>query len=116
MINVAVSGAAGRMGATVCTAVEGAEDMSLVGRADPHLEVHLQDVVADADVVVDFSTPSTGLDNARLCLEDGVHVVTGTTGIDYTSLTGFDANLFFAPNFAIGAVLMMVVAQQIGRH
>jgi 4-hydroxy-tetrahydrodipicolinate reductase len=118
MINVAVSGAAGRMGSTVCAAVEGADDMSLVGRADPQLEVHLQDVVADADVVVDFTTPSTGLDNARLCLEDGVHVVSGTTGIDYTSLAGVsdDARLFFAPNFAIGAVLMMVASQQIARH
>jgi 4-hydroxy-tetrahydrodipicolinate reductase len=117
MINVAVSGAAGRMGATVCHAVEGAEDMALVGRADPHLEVHLQDVIGDADVVVDFSTPATALDNARLCLENGVHCVTGTTGADYEELRGVgNANLFFAPNFAIGAVLMMVAAQQIARH
>jgi 4-hydroxy-tetrahydrodipicolinate reductase len=117
MINVAVSGAAGRMGQAVVAAVDGADDMALVGRADPHLETALQDVLADADVVVDFSTPETALDNARMCLEAGVHCVTGTTGADYSQLAGVGtANLFFAPNFAIGAVLLMEVSQQIARH
>jgi 4-hydroxy-tetrahydrodipicolinate reductase len=116
-INVAVSGAAGRMGSTVCTAVEGADDMELVGRADPQLDRHLQDVLPDADVVVDFSTPETAIDNARACLEAGVHCVTGTTGADYSVLRGVgSANLFFAPNFAIGAVLMMQASQQIAKH
>jgi 4-hydroxy-tetrahydrodipicolinate reductase len=117
LINVAVSGAAGRMGSTVVAAVDGAEDMALVGRADPQLETGLQDVLGDADVVVDFSTPETALDNARACLEAGVHCVTGTTGADYSVLRGVgSANLFFAPNFAIGAVLMIQVSQQIARH
>ena len=117
MINVAVSGAAGRMGQAVVAAVEGAEDMALVGRADPLLETGLQDVLPDADVVVDFTTPETALDNARACLEAGVHCVTGTTGADYSQLAGVGgANLFFAPNFAIGAVLLMQVSQQIARH
>ena len=117
LINVAVSGAAGRMGSTVVTAVEGADDMALVGRADPQLETGLQDVLPDADVVVDFSTPATAIDNARMCLEAGVHCVTGTTGADYAQLAGVgSANLFFAPNFAIGAVLLMQVSQQIARH
>ncbi len=116
-INVAVSGAAGRMGQAVVAAVEGADDMELVGRVDPELDTALQDVLPDADVVVDFSTPETGLDNARHCLEAGVHCVTGTTGIDYSVLEGVgDANLFFAPNFAIGAVLMMEVSKQIAKH
>jgi 4-hydroxy-tetrahydrodipicolinate reductase len=116
-INVAVSGAAGRMGQAVVAAVEGADDMELVGRADPQLETGLQDVLPDADVVVDFSTPATALDNARMCLEAGVHCVTGTTGADYSQLAGVGtANLFFAPNFAIGAVLLMEVSQQIARH
>ena len=116
-INVAVSGAAGRMGQAVVAAVEGADDMELVGRADPQLETGLQDVLPDADVVVDFSTPETALDNARMCLEAGVHCVTGTTGADYSQLAGVgSANLFFAPNFAIGAVLLMQVSQQIARH
>ncbi len=117
MINVAVSGAAGRMGKTVCHAVEGAEDMSLVGRADPVLDVHLQDVLGDADVVVDFSQPHAALDNARMCLEAGVHCVMGTTGQDFSVLEGVgDANLFVAPNFAIGAVLMMEAAKLIAPH
>lgn len=117
MINVAVSGAAGRMGATVCRAVEGADDMALVGRADPSLDTHLQEVLGDADVVVDFSTPGTALENARLCLEAGVHCVTGTTGVDYSDVEGVgEANLFFAPNFAIGAVLLMLVSQKIVEH
>jgi 4-hydroxy-tetrahydrodipicolinate reductase len=117
VINVAVSGAAGRMGETVCEAVEQAEDMALVGRADPLLHTALADVLADADVVVDFSVPDAALDNARTCVEAGVHCVMGTTGADFSSLEGVgSANLFVAPNFAIGAVLMMQFAQQAAAH
>jgi 4-hydroxy-tetrahydrodipicolinate reductase len=117
VINVAVSGAAGRMGSTVCDAVSGADDMSLVGRADPQLQTALEDVLGDADVVVDFSTPDTTLANARACLEAGVHCVVGTTGADFSELEGVgDANLFVAPNFAIGAVLMMEVSKAIAAH
>jgi 4-hydroxy-tetrahydrodipicolinate reductase len=117
VINVAVSGAAGRMGATVCAAVEGADDMALVGRADPQLETALQDVLGDADVVVDFSQPDTALRNARECLDAGVHCVMGTTGADFSALEGVGSgNLFVAPNFAIGAVLMMQAAQLVAQH
>jgi 4-hydroxy-tetrahydrodipicolinate reductase len=117
VINVAVSGAAGRMGQTVCAAVEGAEDMALVGRADPQLETALQDVLGDADVVVDFTTPSTAVDNARECLAAGVHCVMGTTGADFSALKGVGpGKLFVAPNFAIGAVLMMKAAQMVAEH
>jgi 4-hydroxy-tetrahydrodipicolinate reductase len=117
VINVAVSGAAGRMGQAVCAAVEGADDMALVGRADPLLDASLQDVLGDADVVVDFTQPDTALYNAELCLEAGVHCVMGTTGADFSVLEGVgSANLFVAPNFAIGAVMMMQVSQEIARH
>jgi 4-hydroxy-tetrahydrodipicolinate reductase len=117
VINVAVSGAAGRMGDTVCRAVEGADDMALVGRADPLLQTSLADVLGDADVVVDFSTPDSALDNARACLEAGVHCVMGTSGADFSSLEGVgEANLFVAPNFAIGAVLMMKFAVEAAAH
>ncbi len=103
MINVAVSGAAGRMGQTVCEAVEGADDMALVGRADPLLDTALGDVLGDADVVVDFSTPDTALGNARHSIEAGVHCVMGTTGAEFSELEGVgEGNLFVAPNFAIG--------------
>jgi 4-hydroxy-tetrahydrodipicolinate reductase len=117
MINVAVSGAAGRMGQTVCDAVEAAEDMALVGRADPLLDTDLIDVLGDADVVVDFSTPDSALANARHCVEAGVHCVMGTTGADFSELEGVGtANLLVAPNFAIGAVLMMELAQRVAEH
>jgi 4-hydroxy-tetrahydrodipicolinate reductase len=117
MINVAVSGAAGRMGQTVCEAVDAADDLSLVGRADPLLHTPLHEVLGDADVVVDFSTPDSAVENARACLEAGVHCVMGTTGADFSSLEGVGtANLFVAPNFAIGAVLMMLVGQTIAKH
>ena len=116
-INVAVSGAAGRMGETVCGAVEGADDMELVGRADPELDAALEDVLGDADVIVDFTVPDQALRNARLCLEAGVHCVMGTTGADFSELEGVgEANLFVAPNFAIGAVLLMEASKRIARH
>jgi 4-hydroxy-tetrahydrodipicolinate reductase len=117
LINVAVSGAAGKMGQAVCAAVEGADDMALVARVDPHLKLALQDALGDADVVVDFTQPDTALYNARLCLEAGVHCVMGTTGADFSALEGVgSANLFVAPNFAIGAVMMMEAAKQIAAH
>jgi 4-hydroxy-tetrahydrodipicolinate reductase len=117
VINVAVSGAAGRMGGTVCDAVNAADDLALVGRADPLLDTALVDVLGDADVVVDFSTPDSALPNARTCLEAGVHCVMGTTGADFSSLEGVgEANLFVAPNFAVGAVLMMQFARQAAAH
>ncbi len=120
MTRVVVSGAAGRMGQTVCEAVEGAEGMELTAKADPALGVDLADVLAEADVVVDFSTPDTALGNVRACLEAGVHAVVGTTGFDLDALRdaaeGGTANCFVAPNFAIGAVLLMETAQTIARH
>jgi 4-hydroxy-tetrahydrodipicolinate reductase len=117
---VAVAGAAGRMGQAVCAAVEGAEDLELGGRADPALGTELAAVLGDADVVVDFTRPDQALDNARACLEAGVHVVIGTTGFDLGGLReaarGASANAFVAPNFAIGAVLMMRFAAEAARH
>ncbi len=114
------------MGTAVCEAVEAADDLELVRRADPSLGVSLDDVLAgdpDVDVVVDFSTPATALDNVLKCVAAGVHVVLGTTGYDFDELqrkvaaarTG-GANVFIAPNFAIGAVLMMEMARQAARY
>ncbi len=70
------------MGQAVCEAVEGAEDTALAARADPALGVELGDVLGEADVVVDFTTPGVALANLRACLAAGVHVVVGTTGFD----------------------------------
>jgi 4-hydroxy-tetrahydrodipicolinate reductase len=123
MIRVAVAGAAGRMGQTVCEAVLGAEDMELVGRADPLLGTTLADVLADAEVVVDFTQPDTALENALACVRAGVHVVIGTTGFDPAPLQQLDASggagsakVLIAPNFAIGALLMMRFAAEAARH
>ena len=117
MIRVAVAGAAGRMGQAVVAAVEGADDMQLVGRADPALGTGLADVLPEADVVVDFTRPDAALDNALQCVAAGVHVVIGTTGFDVEPLRGVDgANVFIAPNFAISAVLMMRFAAEASRH
>jgi 4-hydroxy-tetrahydrodipicolinate reductase len=118
LIKVAVAGAAGRMGQTVCAAVQGAADMELTGRADPALGTAVSEVLADADVLVDFTTPRTVVANAREAVSAGVHVVIGTTGFDPAELDdlGAGANVFVAPNFAIGAVLMMQFAGQAAAH
>jgi len=120
VIRVAVAGAAGRMGQTVCAAVEGAEDMVLTGRADPALGVSVGEVLGEAEVLVDFTRPDAALDNAREALAAGVHVVIGTSGFDQEGLrsaaaSSSEANAFFAPNFAIGAVLMMRFAAEASR-
>jgi 4-hydroxy-tetrahydrodipicolinate reductase len=119
VIRVAVAGAAGRMGQTVCAAVDGADDMELAGRADPALDTAVADVLGDADVLVDFTQPDQALGNARAALEAGVHVVIGTSGFDLDGLREAareaEANAFFAPNFAIGAVLMMRFAAEASR-
>ena len=122
MIRVAVSGAAGRMGETVCAAVQGADDMDLVARADPQLGVSLAEALARRpEVTVDFSQPDSALSNALACLRAGVHVVIGTTGFDLEELSReakaiAGANAFVAPNFAIGAVLMMRFAAEASRY
>ena len=116
-LRVAVSGAAGRMGRTVVDAVHAADDLTLTGRADPALGTSLDDVLADADVVVDFTRPDAAVDNALTCVAAGVHVVIGTTGFDVEPLrSARGANVFIAPNFAIGAVLMMRFAAEASRQ
>ena len=113
------------MGATVCGAVEAADDMDLAGRADPELGTSLDDVLADAEVAVDFTTAEAAPGNVRACLAAGVHCVVGTTGFDLDALreaaesadgAGGGARCFVAPNFAIGAVLMMEAAKLAAPH
>lgn len=121
-IKVVVSGAAGRMGKTSCGAVEGAEDMELVGRADPALGASVNDVLSGADVIVDFTTPDAAPANVLDAIEAGVHAVVGSTGFDLGELRATvmradsKANCFVAPNFAIGAVLMMEASKLIAPH
>jgi 4-hydroxy-tetrahydrodipicolinate reductase len=121
-IKVVVSGAAGRMGETTCAAVQSAEDMELVGRADPALDTSVRDLLESADVVVDFTTPDAAPANVLDAVDAGVHVVVGSTGFDLEELRkevhgiGGTANCFVAPNFAIGAVLMMEASKLIAPH
>jgi 4-hydroxy-tetrahydrodipicolinate reductase len=130
VIRVGVAGAAGRMGETVCAAVAQEPDMELVGRADPVLDVTLTQMLEQSapEVVVDFTRLDTALQNALECLRAGAHVVIGTTGFDIDSLTQqakaiaaehperAAANVLVAPNFAIGAVLMMRFASEAAKH
>jgi 4-hydroxy-tetrahydrodipicolinate reductase len=113
------------MGLAVCAAVDADPEMELVGRADPLLETTLEQMLAadEPDVVVDFTQPDTALENALRCLAAGVHVVIGTTGFDIERLRVAaedhgdpPANVFIAPNFAIGAVLMMRFAVEAAGH
>jgi 4-hydroxy-tetrahydrodipicolinate reductase len=113
------------MGATVCEAVEGADDMELTGRADPRLGTAVEEVLGDAEVLVDFTTPDAAPGNVTTSLAAGVHCVVGTTGFDLEALRqaaesarddGGEANCFVAPNFAIGAVLMMEAAKLVAPH
>jgi len=121
-IRVVVSGAAGRMGATVCEAVETADGMELVGRADPQLDTKVTDVLEGADTMVDFTTPEAARANVSEAIDAGVHAVVGSTGFDLEQLKATvlraesEANCFVAPNFAIGAVLMMRFAAEASRH
>jgi 4-hydroxy-tetrahydrodipicolinate reductase len=121
-IKVVVSGAAGRMGETACGAVEGADDMELVGRADPALDTSVNDVLEGADVMVDFTTPDAAPANVFDAIEAGVHAVVGSTGFDLDELRAnveradSKANCFVAPNFAIGAVLLMQASKLIAPH
>ena len=119
-ITVAVIGAAGRMGSTVCQAVEAVDDLELVGRFDLGDELG---ELAGADVAVEFSTPDATLANVLHCIRRGVHAVVGTTGWSEDKLdrvrwaldTSPGTGVLIAPNFSLGAVLMMRFAAQAAR-
>jgi 4-hydroxy-tetrahydrodipicolinate reductase len=130
VIRVMVIGAAGRMGATVVSAVTAADAMQIVARVDTALgdgPAQFSDVaqaleVGGIDVAVDFTQPASVYANTCACLDAGVHVVVGTTGLtdeqieDIRQRTGRGAaNAVIAPNFAIGAVLMMRFAAEASR-
>jgi 4-hydroxy-tetrahydrodipicolinate reductase len=119
-IAVVVAGAAGRMGQTTCEAVQRAPDMRLVAGVDPEQGSALEGALDGAHVVVDFTQPDAVLGNVAACLQAGVHIVVGTTGFDMERMRSLAAsaraNVFVAPNFAIGAVLMMRFAAEAAPH
>ncbi len=110
-------GAKGRMGAEVCRAVEAAADLELAAAVD---QGDALDDLAAAEVVVDFTHPGVVMDNLRWCVEHGVHAVVGTSGFGPDKLdairgwqgAGAGANVLIAPNFGVGAVLMMAFARK----
>jgi 4-hydroxy-tetrahydrodipicolinate reductase len=114
---VAVIGAAGRMGRTVCDAVESAPDLELVARLDVGDDVAA--LAGAADVGVDFTVPEAAEANVTALIQAGVHAVVGTTGWDEQAiqrvrelLTGTSLGVVIAPNFALSAVLAMRFAAQ----
>jgi 4-hydroxy-tetrahydrodipicolinate reductase len=135
MIRVGVIGAYGKMGREVCRALVEDPECSLVAAVDtsgcgenvgslishPEHKVIISDELdaltdAEVDVAVDFTHPDAVMDDIRWCVRHAVHVVVGTTGITAANLDeirglieeeGSESNVFVAPNFAIGAVLMM---------
>lgn len=119
---VAVFGAAGRMGSEACRAVDAADDLEVVARidVDDPREAAAQ---AGADVAVDLTSPNAVMDNLEFCIGNGIHAVVGTTGFDDERLARVrgwlgehpHVGVLIAPNFAIGAVLMMQFAQQAAR-
>lgn len=133
-LRVGVIGATGRMGRAVCAAVAADADLTLVAAVDPfHAGLDLRPVTGvdvdlpilpaaealdglDVDVVVDFTAAAAARENLRWCARAGVHAVVGTTGLDDGDLeelrSAFStSNCLVVPNFAIGAVVMMRLAE-----
>lgn len=117
MIKVAVFGSQGRMGRQVAAAVQAAPDMELVAAVDAGED---RGAVDSADVVVDFTTPDSVMDNIKWCVDRGIHVVVGTTGFTAARLAEVrrwqaarpEVHILIAANFSIAAILMMHFAAQ----
>ena len=133
MIQVGVVGAGGKMGRTICAALREATDLSLTAAIDPACVGEmiegcvvigsLDDHTGQAlDVVIDFTVASVAKQTLDWCASHGVHAVVGTTGLssaeldEFAAKFGHGANALVAPNFAIGAVLLMKTAQQLAPY
>jgi len=122
-IRVGVLGARGRMGTEVCKAVDAADDLELVAMVDDgDWLFNVSD--AGADVVVDFTTPDVVMDNLHWCVDQGINAVVGTSGFSEARLDRVrswlthkpELGVVVAPNFAVGAVLMMDFAAKAARY
>jgi len=126
MVRVGVFGAAGRMGGEVCRAVAGDPELELVAAVDPRIgegpgvaSGTTPDVLAEqgVEVAVDFTVAESAISNALWCASHGIHAVIGTSGINEAALARLRGaftgppNCLVAPNFAIGAVLMIRLAE-----
>jgi 4-hydroxy-tetrahydrodipicolinate reductase len=119
---VGVLGARGRVGSEVCRAVRAADDLDLVAEIDADDDIDAL-VTSGAEAVVDFTRPDAVMDNLEFCIDHGIHAVVGTTGFDEGRLeqlrTWLKAaprtGVLVAPNFSVGAVLMMRFAAEAAR-
>lgn len=128
MIKVAVCGALGKMGTEVCNAVEECSETELVAKIDiagsgTYQSIEEAHRVCDIDVLVDFTQPSSIFENAKYCLNNGIKIVIGTTGlhdeeIDFLKELSAKNNTscLIAPNFSTGAVLMMMFSKQAAKY
>jgi len=118
-----VLGAKGKVGSEICGAVDAADDMALVAAIDAGDDIE-QLVGAGARAVVDFTHPDVVMDNLAFCIRHGIHAVVGTTGFDDARLDQLRAwlvespgtGVLIAPNFSIGAILMMRFAALAAPH
>lgn len=127
MINVAVCGANGKMGKEVVKAVESAEDMKLVAKIDIfngeyNTIINAHNAVK-FDVLVDFTQPASIYENARYCLNNGINIVIGTTGLSDSQISELrslseknNVGCLIAPNFSTGAVLLMMFAKMASKY
>lgn len=122
-IKVAVLGAKGRMGGEVVNAVNGSSDMTLVAQLD--LGDSLDQLASNgAEVVVDFTTPDSVMANLEFLINHGINAVVGTTGFDAGRIKKVESLLasnpqvgvLIAPNFGLGAVLMMEFSKKAARY
>jgi len=128
MIKVAVCGALGKMGQEVVSAVEASEDMQLVAKIDIASSEMYRTIeeaarVEEIDVLVDFTQPKSIYENALYCLNNGIKMVIGTTGLTDEQIDNLkklsaekNTGCLIAPNFSTGAVLMMMFAKQAAKY
>ena len=127
MINVAVCGANGKMGQEVVKAVKTADDMTLVAQIDIYngqfATIKEASEAVSIDVLIDFTQPNSIYENALFCLNNGIKIVIGTTGLTDSQISELkkiseekSISCLIAPNFSTGAVLMMKFAQMASKY
>lgn len=127
MIKVAVCGALGKMGTEVCQAVTDCKDTELAAKIDiagsDFKTIEEAHKTCKIDVLIDFTQPKSIYENALFCLNNGIKIVIGTTGLKDEQIAELkrlsaekNIGCFIAPNFSTGAVLMMMFAQQAAKY
>jgi len=129
MIKVGVCGALGKMGQEVCRAVSQSDDLELWAKIDiaggDDVYKSLEDALkkCQIDVLVDFTQPKSIFENAKYCLNNGIKIVIGTTGLSDVEIEELkrlskekNTGCLIAPNFSTGAVLMMMFAEQAAKY